>query len=44
MAAIDSRTNKIAWKKDFRGGRPSGALATAAGLLFQMMPDGNLIA
>jgi alcohol dehydrogenase (cytochrome c) len=44
MAAIDSRTDKIAWKKEFRGGRPAGALATAGGLLFQMMPDGNFAA
>jgi quinohemoprotein ethanol dehydrogenase len=44
MAAIDSRTNKIAWRKDFRGGRPAGALVTAGGLLFQMMADGNLAA
>jgi quinohemoprotein ethanol dehydrogenase len=44
MAAIDGRTGKIAWKKDFTGPRPSGALATASGLLFQTMPDGNLIA
>jgi len=44
MAAIDARTSKIAWKKDFTGPRPSGALATATGLLFQTMPDGNLIA
>ena len=44
MAAIDSRTNKIAWKKDYRGGRPAGALATAGGLLFQMMADGNFVA
>src|SRR5262249_40436555 len=44
MAAIDSRTNKIAWKKEFRGGRPAGALTTAGGLLFQMMPDGNFVA
>jgi plastocyanin len=44
MAAIDSRTNKIAWKKEFRGGRPAGALATAGGLLFQMMADGNFVA
>jgi plastocyanin len=43
MAAIDSRTNKIAWKKDFTGGRPAGAMTTAGGLLFQMMPDGNLV-
>jgi quinohemoprotein ethanol dehydrogenase len=44
MAAIDGRTGQIAWKKDFTGPRPSGALATASGLLFQTMPDGNLIA
>lgn len=44
MAAIDGRTSKIAWKKEFTGPRPSGALATATGLLFQTMPDGNLIA
>jgi quinohemoprotein ethanol dehydrogenase len=44
MAAIDGRTNKIAWKKEFRGGRPAGVLATAGGLMFQMMPDGNLVA
>ena len=42
LAALDSRTNKIVWKKEFRGGRPSGALATAGGLLFQMAGDGNL--
>jgi outer membrane protein assembly factor BamB/plastocyanin len=42
LAAIDSRTNKIAWKKEFRVGRPSGALATAGGLVFQMAGDGNL--
>ena len=44
MAAIDGRTSKIVWKKDFTGPRPSGAMATASGLLFQTMPDGNLIA
>jgi plastocyanin len=44
MAAIDSRTNRIAWKKELRGGRPAGALVTAGGLLFQMMPDGNFAA
>jgi PQQ-dependent dehydrogenase (methanol/ethanol family) len=44
MAAIDARTDKIMWKKEFTGrARPSGALATA-GLLFQSMPDGHLIA
>ena len=42
LAAIDSRTNRIAWKKEFRAGRPTGALATAGGLVFQMAGDGNL--
>ena len=42
MAAIDVKTSKIAWKQDFNGPRPSGAMATATGLLFQTMPDGNL--
>ena len=43
LAALDGRTNKIVWKKEFRGaGRPSGALATAGGLVFQMAGDGNL--
>ncbi len=42
LAAIDSRTGKIAWKKEYRPGRPSGALTTAGGLLFQGAPDGTL--
>jgi quinohemoprotein ethanol dehydrogenase len=42
LAALDSRTDKIVWKKEFRDGRPSGALATAGGLIFQMPGDGNL--
>jgi alcohol dehydrogenase (cytochrome c) len=42
VAAIDSRTNKIAWKKEYKPGRPSGVTATAGGLLFQATPDGNL--
>ena len=42
LAALDTRTNKIAWKKEFRVGRPSGALATAGGLVFQMAGDGNM--
>ncbi|HXJ18002.1 MAG TPA: PQQ-binding-like beta-propeller repeat protein [Candidatus Polarisedimenticolia bacterium] len=42
LAAIDSRTDKIAWKKEIHDGRPSGALATAGGLVFQMAGDGNL--
>ena len=39
LAAIDTRTDKIVWKKEFAQGalgRPSGALATAGGLVFQM--------
>ena len=42
LAAIDSRTNKVVWKKEYRPGRPSGAMVTAGGLLFQAAPDGNL--
>jgi quinohemoprotein ethanol dehydrogenase len=41
LAAIDSRTDKIAWKKEIHDGKPSGALATAGGLVFQMAGDGN---
>jgi len=42
LAAIDSKTNKVVWKKEFRPGRPSGAMATGGGLMFQSAPDGNL--
>jgi quinohemoprotein ethanol dehydrogenase len=42
LAAVDSRTNKIAWQKQFPGRRPTGALATAGGLVFQMAGDGNM--
>jgi alcohol dehydrogenase (cytochrome c) len=42
VAAIDSRTNKMAWKKQYKPGRPSGAMTTAGGLLFQVSGDGNL--
>ena len=42
LAAIDTRNDRIAWKKEFHGGRPSGALATAGGLIFQMPGDGNI--
>ncbi len=45
LAALDSRTDKIVWKKEIPGGslgRPSGALATAGGLVFQMFGDGSL--
>jgi alcohol dehydrogenase (cytochrome c) len=44
MAAIDSRTNKIAWKKEYRSGRPAGPLTTAGGLIFQASPDGTFVA
>jgi len=42
LAAIDSRTNKVAWKKEFHHQRPTGALATAGGLVFQMAGDGSM--
>ena len=42
LAAIDSRTNKVVWKKEFRPGRPTGAMTTAGGLMFQWAPDGNV--
>jgi plastocyanin len=42
LAALDSRTDKVVWKKEFHEVRPSGALATAGGLVFQMAGDGNL--
>jgi len=42
VAAIDTRTNRIAWKKEYRPGRPSGALTTAGLLLFQSNGDGML--
>jgi glucose dehydrogenase/plastocyanin len=43
-AAIDGRTNKIAWQKRSPWGLAtgSGALSTAGGLLFYMSGDGNL--
>jgi len=44
LVAIDSRTNKIAWKKEYEHGRPSGATATAGGLLFQATSDRTLAA
>jgi quinohemoprotein ethanol dehydrogenase len=42
LAAIDSRTDKIAWRKELHNARSTGALATAGGLVFQMASDGNL--
>jgi glucose dehydrogenase/plastocyanin len=43
MAAIDSRTHKIAWQREFPigTGRPSGVLSTAGGLLFHASTDGH---
>jgi PQQ-dependent dehydrogenase (methanol/ethanol family) len=43
LAAIDTTTGKVAWQKQFReGGRPSGALTTGGGLLFQSVSNGEL--
>ena len=43
LAAIDSRTNRIVWRKEFHSGRlPGGALPTGGGLMFQAAGDGNL--
>ena len=41
LAAIDSRTDKIAWRKEFRSSNPGGAMTTAGGLMFQAAGDGN---
>jgi alcohol dehydrogenase (cytochrome c) len=43
IAAIDSRTNKIAWKKELPPGGfgTSGPLTTAGGLMFRGDPSGN---
>ena len=44
LAAVDTRTNTIAWKKEFRGARlaQSGPLTTAGGLMFWAGADGQL--
>jgi glucose dehydrogenase len=42
LAAIDSRTDKIVWKKDFHEGKPSGETATAGGLVLQSAGNGEL--
>jgi alcohol dehydrogenase (cytochrome c) len=44
LAALDSKTNKIVWRNEYRGGRPGSPLTTAGGLLFQMMSDGKFTA
>jgi alcohol dehydrogenase (cytochrome c) len=42
LAAIDSRTNRIAWKRELPAGPigPSGVTSTAGGLLFRIAGDG----
>ncbi len=42
LGAIDSETDKVVWEKKYQDSKPSGALATAGGLLFQTSSDGNL--
>jgi quinohemoprotein ethanol dehydrogenase len=43
MAAIDGKTHKIVWRREFPlgAGRPSGVLTTAGGLMFHATPDGS---
>ncbi len=44
LAALDAKTNKIAWQKElpYEIQNGSGTMATAGGLLFHGSPDGNL--
>lgn len=44
LAAIDSRTNRVAWKRELPAGPigPSGVLSAAGGLLFRVAGDGYL--
>ena len=42
LGAIDSKTGKVAWTKQFRDARPNGALATGGGLVFQNLSNGQL--
>jgi quinohemoprotein ethanol dehydrogenase len=44
LAAIDSRTNRLAWKRELPAGPigPSGVLSAAGGLLFRVAGDGYL--
>jgi len=44
LTAMDSRTNKIAWQKTFKGAQSYGAVQTAGGLLIVGQVDGNLVA
>jgi quinohemoprotein ethanol dehydrogenase len=41
IAAIDSRTDKIVWKKEDMPSRGGGAMSTAGGLMFESEADGN---
>ena len=43
LVAIDSRTDKIVWKKDMNS-RGGGLLSTAGGLVFESEADGNFTA
>jgi alcohol dehydrogenase (cytochrome c) len=42
ISAVDLKTNKIAWQRQFNDGCRSGQLATAGGLLFMGRNDGRL--
>ncbi len=43
-SALDVRTNKVVWQKQFNDGCRSGSLVTAGGLVFMGRNDGRLIA
>ena len=43
-SAVDLKTNRIVWQKQFNDGCRSGSLATAGGVLFMGRNDGRLIA
>lgn len=43
-SAVDLKTNKIVWQRQFNEGCRSGSLATAGGLVFMGRTDGRLIA
>lgn len=43
-SAVDLKTNKIVWQRQFNDGCRSGSLATAGGLLFMGRTDGRIIA
>ncbi len=43
-SAVDLKTNRIVWQRQFNDGCRSGSLATAGGLVFMGRTDGRLIA